>query len=165
MIQYRLYIVGKRNCAFDSCNALEFRSSEYCLKHNKDEEQTEAIPMEIMPQSSTLLIKNPIDDKTHSVGGFIIGFWFTPIFLVIISLLVGDVCSVWLFLGILIPPISYLIGRNKFSIGFALGSLIGVLIFIIPWFSFTLSNDLICYDVVWASNCGSPVSIIEFMRL
>jgi len=28
--------VGERNCAFEGCNALEFRSSGYCLRH-KDE--------------------------------------------------------------------------------------------------------------------------------
>jgi len=26
--------MGVRNCAFDGCNALEFRTSEYCLRHN-----------------------------------------------------------------------------------------------------------------------------------
>ena len=26
--------MGVRDCAFDGCNALEFRTSEYCLRHN-----------------------------------------------------------------------------------------------------------------------------------
>ena len=28
--------MGERNCAFDGCNALEFRSSGYCLRHKDD---------------------------------------------------------------------------------------------------------------------------------
>ena len=26
--------MGERNCALDGCNALEFRTSEYCIRHN-----------------------------------------------------------------------------------------------------------------------------------
>ena len=28
--------MGERNCAFEGCNALEFRSSGYCLRHKDD---------------------------------------------------------------------------------------------------------------------------------
>ena len=86
-------------------------------------------------------------------GGFKKGFFYTPLSLAIASLLLQDVCSVWLFFGAVIPPISYLNGRSQFSMGFAIGSIVGVLVFIIPWFSFTLQTDLICYDVVWSGNC------------
>jgi hypothetical protein len=98
------------------------------------------------------LLNTGIDESKISTG-FSKGFFFTPLFLAIASLLLQDVCSVWLFFGVIIPPISYLSGRNKFSKGFALGSLVGVLIFFLPWFFFTLLSDLICYDVVWSSNC------------
>ena len=28
--------MGERNCAFDGCNALEFRTSGYCLRHKEE---------------------------------------------------------------------------------------------------------------------------------
>jgi len=139
--------VGERKCAFDGCNALEFRTSGYCLRH-KDGSAEESGVSEI-PES---LVNTGIDESKMSAG-FSRGFFYTPLFLAIASLFLQDVCSVWLFFGAIIPPISYLSGRNKFSKGFALGSLVGILVFVLPWFSFTLSTDLICYDVVWSSNC------------
>jgi hypothetical protein len=98
------------------------------------------------------LLNIGIDESKISTG-FSKGFFYTPLFLAIASLSLQDVCSVWLFFGAIIPPISYLSGKNKFSKGFALGSLVGVLVFFLPWFFFTLSTDLICYDVVWSTNC------------
>jgi hypothetical protein len=139
--------VGERKCAFDGCNALEFRKSGYCLRH-KDGSAEEAGVSEI-PES---LVNTGIDESKMSAG-FSRGFFYTPLFLAIASLFLQDVCSVWLFFGAIIPPISYLSGRNKFSKGFALGSLVGILVFFLPWFSFTLFTDLICYDVVWSTNC------------
>ena len=35
MLQYKLRLVGERNCGFDGCNALEFRTSGYCLRHKE----------------------------------------------------------------------------------------------------------------------------------
>ena len=145
--------MGERKCAFDGCNALEFRTSGYCLRH-KDGRAEESPLMEEsgvseIPES---LVNTGIDESKMSAG-FSRGFFYTPLFLAIASLFLQDVCSVWLFFGAIIPPISYLSGRNKFSKGFALGSIVGILVFVLPWFSFTLSTDLICYDVVWSSNC------------
>jgi len=147
--------VGERKCAFEGCNALEFRTSGYCLRHKdgkpeekkKPEEKSQIeIPVESKPKPKK------IDDRPTSLG-FKKGFFYTPLCLAIASLVLEDVCSVWLFFGAIIPPISYLNGRSRFSMGFAMGSIVGVLVFIIPWFSFTLETDLICYDVVWSSNC------------
>jgi len=36
--------VGERNCGFEGCNALEFRTTGYCLRH-KDENPSEKIPV------------------------------------------------------------------------------------------------------------------------
>ena len=142
--------MGERKCAYEGCNALEFRTTGFCLRHkeNPSEEKTQTeIPTEPNPEP-----EKKIDLRPRSLG-FKKGFFYTPFCLAIASLFLEDVCSVWLFFGAIIPPISYLNGRSQFSMGFALGSLVGVLVFIIPWLSFTLQTDLICYDVVWSSNC------------
>ena len=141
--------MGKRNCGFEGCNALEFRSMGYCLRH-KDEAHDEKNQIENSVESNPEPKK--IDDRPRSLG-FKKGFIYTPLSLAIASLFLQDVCSVWLFFGAIIPPISYLNGRTKFSMGFALGSIVGVLVFIMPWIAFTMDTNLICYDVVWAGNC------------
>lgn len=145
--------MGERKCAFDCCNALEFRTSGYCLRHK--DERAESTPLKKESDVSEIpesLLNIGIDESKMSTG-FSKGFFYTPLFLATSSLLLQDVCSVWLFFGVIIPPISYLNGRNKFSKGFALGSFVGILVFFLPWFSFTLFTDLICYDVVWSTNC------------
>jgi hypothetical protein len=145
--------VGDRKCAFDCCNALEFRTSGYCLRHKDG--RAESTPLKKESDASEIpesLLNTGIDESKISTG-FSKGFFYTPLSLAIASLSLQDVCSVWLFFGAIIPPISYLSGKNKFSKGFALGSLVGVLVFFLPWFFFTLSTDLICYDVVWSTNC------------
>ena len=145
--------MGERKCAFDGCNALEFRTSGYCLRHKDGRvESTHLMKESEASEIPESLVNTGIDESKMSAG-FSRGFFYTPLFLAIASLFLQDVCSVWLFFGAIIPPISYLSGRNKFSKGFALGSLVGILVFFLPWFSFTLSTDLICYDVVWSSNC------------
>tara|TARA_Y100000768_G_scaffold360626_1_gene318007 strand:- start:176 stop:628 length:453 start_codon:yes stop_codon:yes gene_type:complete len=150
--------MGERKCAYEGCNALEFRTSGYCLRHKdgkNDEKKKDGVSVKSNPEPKTAYL-NPepkkIDDRPTSLG-FKKGFFYTPLGLAIASLLLQDVCSVWLFFGAVIPPISYLNGRSQFSMGFAMGSIVGVLVFIIPWLSFTLQTDLICYDVVWSSNC------------
>ena len=44
-------IVGERNCAFDGCNALEFRTSGYCLRHK--DSQPGLTPVKAIPVSDT----------------------------------------------------------------------------------------------------------------
>jgi hypothetical protein len=159
--------MGSRKCAFENCNALEFRNSEYCLRHkdglqeDKEKKNTPKKRHEGNPDIELLNSdKNSIiDTKTEKIDeskisiGFIYGFFSTPLFLAIASLLLKDVCSVWLFFGLIIPTISYFSIRNYSSIGFALGSIVGTLVFILPWFFFTLSTDLVCYNTVWSSSC------------
>ena len=150
--------MGERKCGYEGCNALEFRTTGYCLRHKEgkhDEKNQDEISVESNPEPKTAELDpepKKIDDRPTSLG-FKKGFFYTPLSLAIASLLLQDVCSVWLFFGAVIPPISYLNGRSQFSMGFAMGSIVGVLVFIIPWLSFTLQTDLICYDVVWSSNC------------
>ena len=145
--------MGERKCAFNGCNALEFRTSGYCLRHKDGRSEETPLMKESGASEIPESLVNAGIDESKMSAGFSRGFFYTPLFLAIASLFLQDVCSVWLFFGAIIPPISYLSGRNKFSKGFALGSLVGILVFVLPWFSFTLSTDLICYDVVWSSNC------------
>ena len=42
-------IVGERKCAFEGCNALEFRSTGYCLRHKDDHPWLP--PQEVSPDS------------------------------------------------------------------------------------------------------------------
>jgi hypothetical protein len=145
--------VGERKCVFDGCNALEFRTSGFCLRHKDG--RTESIPLNKESEASEIpesSVNTGIDETKMSTG-FGKGFFYIPLFLATASLLLQDLCSVWLFFGAIIPPISFLSGRNKFSKGFALGSLVGILVFFLPWFFFTLATDLICYDLVWSRSC------------
>ena len=145
--------MGERKCAFDCCNALEFRTSGYCLRHKDG--RTESTPLNKESEDSEISESsvNTGIDESKMPTGFSKGFFYTPLFIAVASLLLQDFCSVWLFFGAIIPPISYLSGRNKFSKGYALGSLVGIIVFFLPWFYFTLATDLICYDLVWSRSC------------
>jgi len=37
--------VGERKCAFEGCNALEFRTTGYCLRHKDGNPSEQAIPI------------------------------------------------------------------------------------------------------------------------
>ena len=37
--------MGERNCAFEGCNALEFRTTGYCLRHKDGNPDERAIPI------------------------------------------------------------------------------------------------------------------------
>jgi hypothetical protein len=159
--------MGNRKCGFENCNALEFRNSEYCLRHKdglQEEKGRKTTPKkryEVNPdigliKSDKSFITDTKDikiDESKISTGFTYGFFSTPLFLAIVSLLLKDVCSVWLYFGLIIPTISYFSVRNYSSMGFALGSIAGILVFILPWFIFTLSTNLVCYNTVWSSNC------------
>ena len=43
--------MGERNCAFDGCNALEFRTSGYCLRHK--DSQPGLTPVKAIPVADT----------------------------------------------------------------------------------------------------------------
>ncbi len=166
-IDWLNYSMGSRKCAFENCNALEFGYSEYCLRHKdglqEDKEKKNAPKKrhEVNPdvklinsdKNSIIDIKDEKIDESKISIGFMYGFFSTPLFLAIASLLLKDVCSVWLIFGLIIPTISYFSIRDHSSIGFALGSIVGTLVFILPWFIFTLSTDLVCYNTVMSSSC------------
>ena len=41
--------MGERKCAFDGCNALEFRATGYCLRHKKEDLNTKKINAKEVP--------------------------------------------------------------------------------------------------------------------
>ena len=56
--------MGDRKCAYEGCNALEFRTSGYCLRHKDGN-----------PQQKTPAISNidaPVSTSIRSVFGFIL---------------------------------------------------------------------------------------------
>ena len=56
--------MGERKCAYEGCNALEFRTSGYCLRHKDGN-----------PQEKTPAISNidaPVSTSIKSVFGFIL---------------------------------------------------------------------------------------------
>jgi hypothetical protein len=85
--------------------------------------------------------------------GFKYGFFATPSILALISFAFQDICSVWLIFGLFVPLVIYFGASDDFWKNFAIGSLVGMLVFIIPWFGFTASTDLICYNTVWSTSC------------
>ena len=56
--------MGERKCAFEDCNALEFRTSGYCLRHK------DGNPQEKIPAISN--IDSPGSTSIKSVFGFIL---------------------------------------------------------------------------------------------
>lgn len=81
--------MGKRNCAFEGCNALEFRTSGYCLRH-KDHHPR------IAPSEPTLEVvaafEGGVEEEEElwgGLGGWVIALsvWiFPPILLVLIPI-------------------------------------------------------------------------------
>ena len=56
--------MGERKCAYEGCNALEFRTSGYCLRHK------DGNPQEKTPPISN--IDAPVSNSIKSVLGFIL---------------------------------------------------------------------------------------------
>ena len=81
-------IMGTRNCAEASCNALEFRSSGYCLRHKDDHPwMTPSEPaLEVVPASKEELKKAEGDFSEGPLVTtlLILGWLFPPILLLII---------------------------------------------------------------------------------
>tara|TARA_X000001036_G_scaffold425616_1_gene452009 strand:+ start:53 stop:388 length:336 start_codon:yes stop_codon:yes gene_type:complete len=63
--------VGERKCAFEGCNALEFRTTGYCLRHKDANPDKKAIPI---PKDGP---ERPISIK--GVFGFILMIFGIPI--------------------------------------------------------------------------------------
>ncbi len=135
--------MGDNKCAYDGCNALEFRTSGYCLRH-KDGPKTILIS-EINP------VKNEISEATgiiynstlsnNNVVWFLAGLFAGPSF----AILMGVVSDFLLQIGAeiiglitmcIILPFTYIIGivwgfTSKGPTGFALGLLVVPLFFIL----------------------------------
>ena len=67
-------IMGKRNCAFEGCNALEFRTSGYCLRH-KDDHSWIAPPEPALEVVAAF--KGEVEKEEEFLGG--LGGWVIAI--------------------------------------------------------------------------------------
>ena len=95
--------MGERKCAYEGCNALEFRTSGYCLRHKDGN-----------PQEKTPAISNidaPVSNSIKSVFGFI---------LVIFGYRVLQVEPITHWFEGLINPIVQICGIGSLLIGAAL---------------------------------------------
>ena len=80
--------MGKRNCAFEGCNALEFRTSGYCLRHKDDHPWIAPVEsaMEVVAASKEEWGEKE-EELLKSPFGFtiaILGMFFPPILLLLI---------------------------------------------------------------------------------
>ena len=91
--------MGKRNCAFEGCNALEFRTSGYCLRHKDDHPWIAPVEpsLEVVAASKEEW-KEKEEEFWNSPFGFtivILGMFFPPILLLLIPRWV----SIYMFNG------------------------------------------------------------------
>jgi len=106
--------VGDRKCEFDGCNALEFRTSGYCLRHKEEASRGGTGKDDVAPES-VILVPGTMErqQKWKLDSGFFAGLILpsSPIFLgvLLLSSFVEDACCLmWLS-----PPIvSALIMNN-----------------------------------------------------
>ena len=82
--------MGKRNCAFEGCNALEFRTSGYCLRHKDDHTWIAPVEptLEVVAASKEEW-KEKEEEFWNSPFGFtivILGMFFPPILLLLIPI-------------------------------------------------------------------------------
>jgi len=101
--------MGERKCAFEGCNALEFRTSGYCLRH-KEEASLGGTGKEDVAPESVILVPGFMErqQKWKLDSGFFAGLIlpYSPIFLSVLlvsseSIFPGD----WCCLILLSPPI------------------------------------------------------------
>jgi hypothetical protein len=101
--------MGERKCAFEGCNALEFRTSGYCLRH-KEEASLEVLGEDDVPPESVVLVPgfNERRQKWKLDSGFFAGLVlpFSPIFLSVL-LVFSDINfdEGWCCLMLLSPPV------------------------------------------------------------
>ena len=111
--------MGERKCAFDGCNALEFRTTGYCLRHREGEQSQEIFTLESHSTGEKGSLK-------EVAGVFLIIFGILP-FLFGSLLLLGslgiletthnpfEIVAALFFLGIGIPMLVFgflLISKN-----------------------------------------------------
>tara|TARA_Y100000768_G_scaffold388837_1_gene387751 strand:- start:2947 stop:3402 length:456 start_codon:yes stop_codon:yes gene_type:complete len=133
--------MGDNKCAYDGCNALEFRTSGYCLKH-RDGPKTILIS-EINPIKKEIsedidLIKSP-NPKYNNFIWFPIGLFAGPaiaIIMITISEILFDIGGegIAVFSICVILPLIYIIGivwglRSNGPTGFSLGLSVTPLVF------------------------------------
>ena len=82
--------MGERKCAFEGCNALEFRTSGYCLRH-KEEAPRGGTGTEDVPPESVVLFPGFTESQQEWKldGGFFAGLIF-PYSLIIMSILLAS---------------------------------------------------------------------------
>jgi len=133
--------MGDNKCAYDGCNALEFRTSGYCLRH-KDGPKTTLIS-EINP------VKNEISEATdmihnstfghNNVVWFLAGLFAGPSFSILMVVVSEFLLQIGADIIGLIPmciilPFTYIFGivwgfTSRGPTGFALGLLVTPLFF------------------------------------
>ena len=109
--------MGERKCAFEGCNALEFRTSGYCLRHKEEASLGGTGKVDVPPESVILFPGFAESQQEWELdGGFFAGLIlpYSPILLSVLlassgSIFPGD----WCCLMLLSPPVfSVLIMNN-----------------------------------------------------
>ena len=101
--------MGERKCAFEGCNALEFRTSGYCLRH-KEEAPLGGTGTEDVPPESVVLFQGFTESQQEWKldGGFFAGL-ILPYSLILLSVLMVSSNSVfpedWCCIMCLSPPV------------------------------------------------------------
>ena len=101
--------MGERKCAFEGCNALEFRTSGYCLRH-KEEAPRGGTGTEDVPPESVVLFPGFTESRQEWKldGGFFAGL-ILPYSLILLSVLMVSSNSVfpedWCCMMCLSPPV------------------------------------------------------------
>jgi hypothetical protein len=149
--------MGERKCAIDGCNALEFRTTGYCLRHNEAPKTTLIAgvnPINSDNLSDFTIIKTNENIKYNNTIWFLIGLIVVPIIMVIFSGLVhfiADITSIFIFIDIMyfiIMPISYLSGMiwgltkngpTGFTIGLSILPILFVLFILLIIYLFSVS--------------------------
>tara|TARA_B110001450_G_scaffold257022_1_gene290346 strand:- start:7773 stop:8195 length:423 start_codon:yes stop_codon:yes gene_type:complete len=134
--------VGERNCAFSGCNALEFRNTEYCLRHK------DAGSKSMAPPTKTIVENNYTDQREKNTYGegnfrkftwFVIGIIFLPLLIFLPRFPISIIPMILIF-GLFLD-----FRKNGWKF-FTLGLLTSIIIFV----------SLICIIfVIFITNPGS----------
>ena len=101
--------MGQRKCAFEGCNALEFRTSGYCLRH-KEEAPLGGTGKDDAPPESVILFPGFTESQQEWKldGGFFAGL-ILPYSLILLAVLMVSSNSVfpedWCCMMCLSPPV------------------------------------------------------------
>ncbi len=101
--------MGERKCAFEGCNALEFRTSGYCLRHKEEASRGDAGKDDHPPESVGLFPGFTESQQEWKLdGGFFAGL-VLPYSLILLSVLLvssgGIFPEEWCCLMLLSPPV------------------------------------------------------------